>query len=210
MSRLKLISILIIALPATVLITTVVLWSLNRGPGLPPISYTPSRELADFQVGDIPDNNALPREEGGADSYISGYSPLTAQLSMELPAQLTQVEKEKIIEEKYRPIFDNLRSSYQKELDRMLSCAREDYEAQRAGIKRIPLSQLALDYLQAGRDLEGDCDRKFARVLEAMKRDLSRNNLPQDLADQAQKQYQEQKSQARSKLYMKMARYKND
>lgn len=206
MRRLKLIGIVLIAV---VLITTVVLWSFNRGPGLPPISYTPSRELVDYQVGDTPDNGPL-REEGGANSYIPGYSPLTAPLSVELPAQLTQAEKEKIIEDKYQLLFDNLRSLYQKELDRMLSCAREDYEAQRAGIKKITLSQLAMDYMQAGRDLEGDCDRKFARVLEAMKSDLSRNNLPQDLADQAQEQYQEQKSQARSKLYMKMASYKND
>ena len=198
----------LIALSGIVISITVIVLLLNSGPNLPPVSYVP-RQI-DISIPGEEINNA---PEAGQDSNNGPDKDAAEPRSggwgtrMVIPPDLSNEEKLALIEKNYKKALNNLSDAYLKEINRLIKCAKEDYLTAKNGHKDTSVSKLALEYFKLGQSLEKDCDRNFYRIMDAMKNDLSSNNLPLDMADQAEQAYKEQKSQARKEIMAMVTRY---
>lgn len=184
----------------TIVVVTSVLWTVNSGPQIPSISYVPN----EIVISPKPDTGKTIDQSYGK-TYL--YLP---EKSIELNSRLTNEERLKIIQEKYRIIFYKLRHAYENEFNRMAQYAKNDYLAVNQGAKNTSVSKLALDYSNKAKQLEENCDNQFYKILEAMKNELRENNLPLDLTLQVEKEYKDQKATAKNELMMKIARVLND
>lgn len=199
---------LIAAAGVIVSILVVVFWSLNSGPDLPPVSYVP-RHIDISLSGE----EAISTPPQTGESRIAGPSQPPAGSAgtvKEIPANLSKEEKFSIIKREYTTALNKLRDSYQKEINRLIKCAKEDYLAVKSGQKDVAVSKLTVEYLKLGQALEKDCDSNFYRIMDAMREDLNSNDLPLDLASQAEQEYEDQKSRTRKEILEKITRHRND
>ncbi|WP_347489300.1 hypothetical protein ABDB91_19070 [Desulfoscipio sp. XC116] len=124
--------------------------------------------------------------------------------------QSDKADKKNIVENTYMRIFTSMENRYRRELTRLLDSATADYIAVKKGQKDISIGRLALEYINAGKQLEKDADRNFDRVLGDLRSELKEQGLPMDMADQAQEHYKDLKSQLRKDMLQKVARYAGD
>ncbi|MBC2722535.1 MAG: hypothetical protein HGJ97_07595, partial [Desulfosporosinus sp.] len=115
------------------------------------------------------------------------------------PVKQTTTPKEFTLEEinnKYKSQFSYLQSVALSRLDTLYSAAVQEY-AQRKKEGTINRSALAQKYIQAGNMLEANMDRQFSNTLNAMQAELIANNLPTDLIDAIESEYENAKSDKR-------------
>jgi len=195
---------------ALVCIALVVAISHLGGGDFQPISYKPSGEGSS---GTTPGGDAKP------DWDVEGYQLDWPEYVTFTPAgdveisytpQSNKLDKKSIIEKIYTQIFISMEAQYRQELNRLMESAKADYIAVKRGQKDISISRLAVEYVSAGRQLEKEADRNFNRMLGNLRSELKAQGLPMDMADQAQRQYNEQKSQMREELLQQVERYAND
>lgn len=203
---------------ALVCIIIVAVVSMSSGGQFKDISYIPQGEGSLFN--DSP--QAEPGEPGkpgnqnadGTGGTAAPPHPNRAILPQEYkypaPPAFSQAQKLNFIEQKYTFIFNNIDDYYNWELRRLLQAAANDYLAVKNGRQDMSLTQLANEYLRAGRSLEKEADDNFAVVLGQMKAELKANDLPSDLVKKAEKEYKEQKSQMRKDLLGQLGSYIND
>lgn len=194
----------IVLVAAIICVVAITAFSLLTSPNYQPISYVPAEK------GDL-----FPGEHGtgsidGDLSDASGTHDPTVGLDTYIPPQMSKEEKLQLIEKKYLSIFSNLESAYQRELDRLLESAKRDYIAIKNGTKDTSVSRVAIDYLNAGRSLEKEADRSFTKILGEMRGELQSHDLPLDIVKQAEREYNEQKSETRKKVLSQVASYVND
>jgi len=175
-----------------------------------PIAYKPSGEGSS---GITPGGDVKPGwdvEEYRLDwpKYVT-FTP-AGDIKISYPSESNKVDKKSIIENAYTRIFTSMEAQYRQELNRLVELAEADYIAVKKGQKDIPISRLALEYVNEGRQLEKDADRNFNKILGDLRSELSVQGLPMDMAEQAERHYKEQKSQMRKELLQQMARYAND
>ncbi|MBC2728493.1 hypothetical protein [Desulfosporosinus sp.] len=124
------------------------------------------------------------------------------------PVKQTTTPKEFTLEEinnKYKSQFSYLQSVALSRLDTLYSAAVQEY-AQRKKEGTINRSALAQKYIQAGNMLEANMDRQFSNTLNAMQAELIANNLPTDLIDAIESEYENAKSDKRSQLLSKLTK----
>lgn len=173
-------------------------------------------------AGDFKDISYIPREggtlfdnspavdsgsgHGGADTGGTDAPPPPSQANLpeeykhSAAQNLSPEQKLDFIEKKYTYVFNSLDNYYRWELKRLLQAAQNDYLAVKKGQKDMSLTQLASEYLRAGRSLEREADNNFSVVLGQLKSELKANDLPMDLAHKAEKEYKDLKSQMRKEL----------
>lgn len=204
----KPITVLIATLCLTAGIMSLVVWNMSKGPDFSGINITYVQdEISDSALWQI--GLSAAGESGGSDASgagTTGEPPGSADMPQVRP-RMSDSEKLEAIEKKYTVLYNGLKTVYLKELDRMIKHAKNDYEAIRSGKREVSVSGLVIEYMRAGRALESNCDGKFNSLLKEMKNELIINNLPLDLADQAEKEYNDQKSRARKDILTKVARF---
>lgn len=196
------------ALACIVIIAAV---SMSSGGNFKDISYIPRGEgtLFDNSPGDGSGNGDA--GTGGTDApSLPNQANLPEEYKQPTPQNISQEQKHDFIEKKYTYLFNSLDDYYNWELKRLLQAAKNDYLAVKNGRKDMPLTQLANEYLRAGRSLEKEADNNFSVVLGQMKSELKANDLPLDLAKEAEKEYKEQKSQMRKDLFGQLGSYNDD
>lgn len=181
------------------------LWSMNRIPQLPDISYVPKQVVVD-PGGANPKGPKVDTRPGGWENLPETSPPLITGGGGTSLSQLSQDERLISIGHKYQILFGSLKNSYEAELNRLMEFARNDYQAAMRGEKDVSRASLAVGYYQAGRALEKECDQRFKGLLEQMEKELKLYGLPLDIARKAEKEYTDQKSRARKELFMKIAR----
>jgi len=190
----------------------VVVVNMSSGGNFKDISYIPRGEGTLFN--NSPGDGASGNGGAGTGGTDGPAPPNQANLPEEYrqPAaqNLSQEQKHDFIEKKYTYIFNSLDDYYNWELMRLLQAAKNDYLAVEDGRMDMPLTQLANEYLRAGRSLEKEADNNFSVVLGQMKSELKANDLPLDLAKAAEKEYKEQKSQMRKDLLGQLGNYIDD
>ncbi len=175
-----------------------------------PISYKPSSKSS---LGTTPGGNIKPSwDVEGFELDWPKYVTFTpsGDLNISYDPQLDKLDKKSIIEDIYTRIFTSMEAQYKQELNRLLESAKSDYIAVKSGQKNISIGRLALEYINAGKQLEKDADRNFNRVLGDLRSELKTQGLPMDMADQAERHYIEQKSRMRKDMLLQVARYAND
>ena len=60
-----------------------------------------------------------------------------------------------------------------------------------------------MNYLNLGKKLENECDKKVYELLDQMNKELKENDLKMDSANEAEKQYKAEKSERRKQLIEK-------
>jgi len=175
-----------------------------------PISYKPSGQ---DPPGTTPGGDAKPgwdveTYEPDWPEYVT-FTP-SGDVNIVYAPQSNKADKKSIIEKIYTRIFTSMEAQYKQELNRLLESAKSDYIAVKSGQKNISIGRLALEYINAGKQLEKDADRNFNRVLGDLRSKLKTQGLPMDMADQAERHYIEQKSQMRKDMLLQVARYAND
>lgn len=191
--------ILTIAIIIVVLVSGGVLWFVNQTPDFPDISY-----VAKSDWGGIDWSNDLERQSklpGVLDSF--GESSGAPGESAETVGPMSKEEKYNAINKKYNNAFINLDQFYRAEIDRLISQAKKDYQASQAGTIDVSVSSLAVQYLDAGKKLEQNCDLVFYSILEEMRKELKMNGSSLDLADQAENEYKAQKNNLRDEILSK-------
>ncbi len=186
----------VVSLIVVVLVVGSVLLIINQTPKFPDISYVPKKEW-----GGIDWSNASEKQAKLPD-FLETFTESTGTSgeSWGSTAPMSKAEKYDAINKKYKNAFSDLKKFYEAELNRLMEHAKMDYQASKNGTKDIAISALATQYLEAGKNLEKDCDFIFNSVLEEMKRELAANGLPADLAKQAENEYKAQKSNMRVEI----------
>jgi len=185
---------------------------MTSGGNFKDISYMPRGEgtLFDSSPGNDPSGNGDAGTGGTEGPAPPNQANLPAEYQRFAPQNMSQEQKNNFIEKKYTYIFNSLDDYYNWELKRLLQAAKNDYLAVKNGRIDIPLTQLANEYLRAGRSLEKEADNNFSIVLGQMKSELKANNLPLDLVKKAEKEYQEHKNQMRKDLLGQLGNYNDD
>lgn len=205
----------VVIVGALVCIVAIAVISLSGTGNFQPISYVP-RDVTQLVTGqDKLENPAAGQESGSiaSDNYnwlLYGTNWHPHENSISTNPELSDEEKLALIETKYRLYFSNLRNAYQGELNRLVESAKGDYAAAKSDRKDISLSRLAIEYINAGRNLEKEADKSFNNILDEMRSELKANELPVNLAREAEKEYQEQKKILRKDMMQQVARYVND
>lgn len=181
------------------------LWSMNRSPQLPDISYVPKQVVAGPEGANTKGSKTDTQPGGWGNPPVTSPPLITGGGGTSI-SQLSQEEILFSIGEKYQILFRSLKNSYEAELSRLVEFARNDYQAASRGEKDISRSSLAVGYYKAGRALEKECDQRFKGLLDQMEKELKLYGLPLDIARKAEKEYADQKSKARKELLMKIAR----
>ena len=147
---------------------------------------------------------------GLAASLILGYNPL---LDRQLRSQfgneffndfgdLSPAENGNDLDSivaNYSPAFESLQDQAMNRLDDLLATALEEYYAQeRAGT--VDRFKLTNKYIQAGRILENNVDATFYSLLDEMKAELERNNLPLARATEISDTYEKAKADKKREL----------
>ena len=147
---------------------------------------------------------------GLAASVVLGYNPLLErQLRLQFGNEffsdfgdLSPVENGDDLDSivaNYRPAFESLQDQAMNRLDDLLATAMEEYYAQeRAGT--VDRFKLTNKYIQAGRILEDNVDTTFYSLLDEMKAELERNNLPLDVTTEISNTYEEAKTDKKREL----------
>lgn len=191
-------------------IAVIIAFSLLNSGDFKDISYIPRGDGTPFN--NPPDGGAT--GDGGPGDAGAPRLPDQASLPEEyrqpVARHLSPEQKQDFIRKKYTYLFNGLNDYYNWELKRLLQAAKDDYLAVQNGRKDISLSQLAGEYLRAGRSLEKEADHNFSDVLEQMKSELKNSDLPPDLAEEAAKEYKDQKSLMRKELLGQLGSYIND
>ncbi|WP_432662639.1 hypothetical protein R9X47_19140 [Wukongibacter baidiensis] len=117
--------------------------------------------------------------------------------------KLTPEAMEAKIVKKYTGLFENLRTEYEGKIDNLLKQAKSEYCALSDEGKAKQKFKLGIKYLKLGRNLEGECDRRFYSLLEKMKVELKANNLESNAVNEAEKQYKSEKSGRQKELFKK-------
>lgn len=112
-------------------------------------------------------------------------------------------EIEASIVAKYTILFQGLKSEYEVKLNNMISKAKEEYLSLSEEERDKQKFNLAVKYLKLGMALESECDKKFYLLLNQMKSELKANDLKNDFANAAEKQYKEEKSSRQKQLLAK-------
>jgi len=107
---------------------------------------------------------------------------------------------------KYKSRFARLQSEYQGKLNNLLASAKADLKENDS---KASLVKLAYNYLKKGQAMEKECDNRFYTILNEMKQELRQENLPMDLAREAEREYKSQKSQRRGHLLSVAKEYIN-
>lgn len=147
---------------------------------------------------------------GGTTPPTSGQAEIAVDLYEPVPSGLTREGKLLFIENKYFNLFNRLETVYRQELQRLAQSAWQDYQACRSGNYDISVPALARQYIAAARSLEKQADAEFAGLLAIMKSELKEDNLPMDLVQRAEMEYQRQKSETRKEMLKQVASLIND
>lgn len=208
MSRRKLPGAALAAAGLVMAITALVLIVMNRGPDFPAMSYTPPPRVLATPASDDAGGSGGITTGGTAPGAQVGASAGSVPLLSEITGSMSQAQKLAAIDQRYQPYFRAQQAAYQQELKRMLSCAKSDYLALRGRGDESTLSRLAMEYLEAGRQLERQSDSEFEALVGQMEGELKSHGLPQDLGTLAREQYRQQKSTYREKIMQLMERQK--
>lgn len=199
-----------VLLAAAICVGAIVAFSLLGGGDYQPISYIPPEQVTPGAEGPGGHPAGQPSGDVGAANYQPQEFPRLPAVDSPLPAQLSPEEKAARLEAKYIKTFAAMEKFYRHELNRLVESARADYRAVKSGVRDISLSQLAGEYIRAAWNLEKEADRNFNTVLGSLKEELRANNLPVDLARQAEREYKQHKTQQRKELLSKAAKYVHD
>ncbi|MCF8011608.1 MAG: hypothetical protein K9L17_08830 [Clostridiales bacterium] len=104
------------------------------------------------------------------------------------------------IENKYKPEFTALREEYDAKIDNLINQALNEYRGYKEEGKDPPVLSLARKYIQSGNQLENECDKKFYNLLDKMKKELKKENLPLNIVEKAEKDYKDQKARGKKEL----------
>lgn len=147
--------------------------------------------VIDIEEGD-PNQSA--GEGGGSNSWSGDLG-----FNMDLDKDIVN-DRHRQIALKYKSLFAKLQSEYQAELNNMLKSAKADLERAQKDESAASLAKLALHYLNRGRAMEKECDKRFYSQLKDMEKELRRENMPTGLVGAAEKEYKRMKAQRKEDL----------
>lgn len=115
---------------------------------------------------------------------------------------LSPEQKLDIIREQYFQSFTQLQNVALSRIDTLVQLAKDEYKKKKneKGFSKI---DLASKYMSAGNKLQAEVDKVFYQVLEQMKKDLQANDLPLDLAKEAEKEYKRRIEEKKEELMSK-------
>jgi len=112
-------------------------------------------------------------------------------------------EVQRKIVEYYNGKFLVLKAESTSKLDALIKQAKDELSSASSDNKSPSKLSLGMKYLELGKSLENECDAQFYSILSEMKQELTKNDLPLDAANDAEKLYKAEKSQRRSYLLSK-------
>ncbi|WNF36005.1 hypothetical protein RJD24_16335 [Bacillaceae bacterium IKA-2] len=107
-------------------------------------------------------------------------------------------DQEKILQEKYLPLFEEIELLAITKLNNLIDQAYIEYEVKKAN-NELTLPIL-FAYIERGKQLEREIDEYFQITLASLKQEISVNGLSEDLARPYEKQYL--KSKQKNKLQL--------
>lgn len=108
------------------------------------------------------------------------------------------IDQEKILQEKYLPMFEEIETLAITKLNNLVDEAYIQYEVKKAnGEMTLPI---LFAYIGRGKRLEDEIDEKFLVLLASMKQEISENQLSEDITKPFEKQYF--KSKQKNKLQL--------
>lgn len=108
------------------------------------------------------------------------------------------IDQEKILQEKYLPLFEEIETVAITKLNHLIDEAYIQYEVKKAN-NELTLPIL-FAYIGRGKRLEDEIDEKFQVLLDSMKQEISVNQLSEDITKPFEKQYL--KSKQNNKLQL--------
>lgn len=107
-------------------------------------------------------------------------------------------DQEKILQEKYLPMFEEIEALAITKLNSLIDEAYIQYEVKKAN-NELTLPIL-FTYIERGKQLEAEIDEEFQALVASMKHEISVNKLSVDLIKPFEKQYL--KSKQKNKLLL--------
>lgn len=107
-------------------------------------------------------------------------------------------DQEKILQEKYLPMFEEIETFAITKLNTLIDEAYLEYEAKKAN-NELTLPIL-FAYIERGKQLEEEIDEKFWILLATMKLEISEHGFSEEIAKPYEKQYL--KSKQKNKLLL--------
>jgi|LSQX01.3.fsa_nt_gb hypothetical protein len=138
-----------------------------------------------------------PNEDTDDNEDFKGSSPGN-DTSKTIP--VTPQEHEQLIVDKYTAKFYALRNVALSNINSLISQALNEYNNTSDNKKSSEKVSLGYKYLRLGRSLEKEIDAKFNSILNDMRSELKKYNLPTSSVNEAQKTYDVEKSERRSYL----------
>ena len=123
---------------------------------------------------------------------------------LELGNSLEQ-DKYKAILLNYTAQFSQVQSQYIGKLNNLLKRAQVDIKAN--GGQKKELVKISYQYVKEAKALEQECDTNFYSILSDMKKELQQGHFPLAVADEAEKQYKQQKKERERYLSTKALEY---
>ncbi len=200
----------VVALAVGLCILTVGLVSFSSTNRFQPISYIPMEHLVALNKGEDTGGGYVFGPPQGSTPPAFGQGEIAVNLYEPAPSGLSREGKLLFIQNKYLNLFNRLETAYRQELQRLAQSAWQDYQASRSGHHDISVPALARQYISAARSLEKQADAEFAGMLVIMKSELKAEELPTDLVQQAEKEYERQKSETRKEMLKQVASLIND
>lgn len=190
--------VIFIACALCVIVISLVLFLSNVGPG----GSTLTRDYHGITNSTEEQGSAAPPEsmqEGKDINLLPGSRDLS-----EIGDSLQQ-DKYQAILLKYSAMFSKLQSEYTGKLNNLLKRAQLDI--QNSGGQNKEIIKISYQYLKEARALEKECDTKFYSILSDMKKELKQEHFPQDVVDEAETQYKQQKKERERYLSTKALAY---
>ncbi|KAF1086069.1 hypothetical protein SPSYN_00807 [Sporotomaculum syntrophicum] len=199
-----------VVLAVVLCIVAVGLVSFSNTNRFQPISYIPMEHLVALSTSEDTGGGYVFGSPRGSTPPAYGQGEMVADLYEPAPSGLTREGKLLFIQNKYLNLFNRLETAYRQELQRLAQSAWQDYQASRSGNLDISVPALARQYIGAARSLEKQADAEFAGLLAIMKSELMADELPTDLVQQAENEYERQKSETRKEMLKQVASLIND
>ncbi|OPX90546.1 MAG: hypothetical protein A4E53_00936 [Pelotomaculum sp. PtaB.Bin104] len=142
----------------------------------------------------------LPRDGTAGTGHVA---PPAEILSLALAEQRDKLappvySRYDLIVSKYQGEFSAQQEEYERELNKLLASALQDYRL--AGSNSSSLLKIYERYAPAGKALESSCDSRFYNSLAEMEAELQAESLPTGVVEQAGNSYLNLKSERRQQL----------
>ena len=104
---------------------------------------------------------------------------------------------------RYEPLFKNLEDTATERLEKLYQAAVEEYEEQKKS-GTFDRFKLTNKYINAGRLLENSVDESFYMMLDQMRTELNRKDLPTEVVLEIEEAYIEAKDQKKQELFSRL------